>query len=250
MGRLRRKDRAVPFRNGAWPYACGGIVSADRAGTTAGQGRELESRGLCAFDRTSGESFFRPQKLSDRGDERRLQGLLFLRDAGRPGHCGLFPVGKDQKERETGGACAAGHSLAGVLLEAAVLYFLPVYDKHELLVQIRVPGEFYIIISGSLLGRIPSRKRRVSQREALAGHPRGGRGVPDPGARLAKSVAGGRKREQLDRDPYDRRNDLVSGIYLCAGRRPGDPGKAGDGKEEPADPGRGPCALRAAGSLP
>ena len=70
-------------------------------------------------------------------------------------------------------------------MEAAVLYFLPVYDKHELLVQIRVPGEFYIIVSGSLLGRIPSRKRRVSQREALAGHPRGGRGVPDPGARLA-----------------------------------------------------------------
>ena len=59
-----------------------------------------------------------------------------------------------------------------------------------------------------------------------------------------------RKREQLDRDPYDRRNDLVSGIYLCAGRRPGDPGKAGDGKKEQADPGRGPCALRAAGSLP
>ena len=28
--------------------------------------------------------------------------------------------------------------------------------QHELLVQIRIPGEFYIIVSGSLLGGIPS----------------------------------------------------------------------------------------------
>ena len=79
-----------------------------------------------------------------------------LRNAGSFRHSGLFLLRQDTGKGEGGGADPAFHSLDVLLLEAAVLYFLPLYDKHQLLVQVRIPGQLCAAVLRCILGRIAS----------------------------------------------------------------------------------------------
>ena len=249
MARLRPENMQVPYGNGARRHAGGRPVSSQRDRPSAGQGRELEPCGLRAIDRIEGKSVLSHKELPDRRDERRLQSFVLLRDACRPRHSGLFLLRKDQEKGKTGGAFAPCNNLDGVFLEAAVLYFLPVHAQHQLLVQVRIPGKLCAAVSGCLLGGIPPKERRISRQEELVGHSPSGCVMSGLGACFTENMAGGRKRQQLDRAHDDHGDNMLIGIPLCAGRRPGASGQTKGNKEKPEDPGRGTCDLRIVGSF-